>query len=68
MSVAKETVFGQIQSKLNDWKIAIFRTVSEFDEINFVGFVSSKHSQNIFFGLFGVRMWLRWIFDYVRIK
>ena len=44
VSVAKENAFDQFQLILIDWKLAIFQTVSEFDETSFVGTVSSKHS------------------------
>ena len=44
VSVAKENAFDQFQLILIDWKMAIFQTVSEFDEISFVGTVSSQHS------------------------
>ena len=39
-SVVKENAFDQFQLILIDWKIAIFLTVSEFDEISFVRTVS----------------------------
>ena len=44
VSVAKENVFDQFQLILIDWKLAIFQTVSEFDETSFVRTVSSIRS------------------------
>ena len=44
VSVAKENAFDQFQLNLNDWKLAIFLTVSEFDETSFVRTVSSIRS------------------------
>ena len=41
VSVAKENAFDQFQLILIDWKMAIFQTVSEFDEISFVRTISS---------------------------
>ena len=41
VSVAKENAFDQFQLILIDWKLAIFQTVSEFDETSFVRTVSS---------------------------
>ena len=41
VSVAKENAFDQFQLILIDWKMAIFQTVSEFDEISFARVVSS---------------------------
>ena len=44
VSVAKENAFDQFQLILIDWKLAIFQTVSEFDETSFVRTVSSIRS------------------------
>ena len=44
VSVAKENAFDQFQLILIDWKLAIFLTVSEFDETSFVRTVSSIRS------------------------
>ena len=44
VSVAKEIAFDQFQLILIDWKMTIFQTVSEFDEISFVRTVSSIRS------------------------
>ena len=44
VSVAKENAFDQFQLILIDWKMAIFQTVSEFDENCFVRTVSSVRS------------------------
>ena len=44
VSVAKENAFDQFQLILIDWKLAIFQTVSEFDETSFVRTVSSMRS------------------------
>ena len=44
VSVAKENALDQFQLILIDWKLAIFQTVSEFDEISFVRTVSSIRS------------------------
>ena len=44
VSVAKENAFDRFQMILIDWKMAIFQTVSEFDEISFVRTVSSIQS------------------------
>ena len=44
VSVAKENAFDQFQLVLIDWKLAIFLTVSEFDETSFVRTVSSIRS------------------------
>ena len=44
VSVAKENAFDQFQLILIDWKMAIFLTVSEFDETSFVRTVSSIRS------------------------
>ena len=44
VSVAKENAFDQFQLILIDWKMTIFPTVSEFDEISFVRTVSSIRS------------------------
>ena len=40
VSVAKENAFDQFQLILIDWKLAIFPTVSEFDETSFIRTVS----------------------------
>ena len=44
VSVAKENAFDQFQLILIDWKMAIFPTVLEFDEISFVRTVLSIQS------------------------
>ena len=44
VSVAKENAFDHFQLILIDWKLAIFPTVSEFDETSFVRTVSSIRS------------------------
>ena len=44
VSVAKENAFDQFQLIVIDWKLAIFQTVSEFDETSFVRTVSSIRS------------------------
>ena len=44
VSVAKENAFDQFQLILIDWKLAIFQTVSDFDETSFVRTVSSIRS------------------------
>ena len=44
VSVAKENAFDQFQSILIDWKMAVFLTVSGFDETSFVRTVSSIRS------------------------
>ena len=44
VSMAKENAFDQFQLMLIDWKLAIFLTVSEFDETSFVRTVSSIRS------------------------
>ena len=52
VSMAKENAFDQFQLILIDWKLAIFQTVSEFDETSFVRTVSLIRSWKIFFGNF----------------
>ena len=49
VSVANENAFDQFQLIFIDWKLAIFQTVSEFDETSFVRTVSSIRNQKIFF-------------------
>ena len=44
VSVAREKAFDQFQLILIDWKLAIFQTDSEFDQISFVRTVSSIRS------------------------
>ena len=44
VGVVKENAFDQFQLILIDWKMAIFPTVSEFDETSFVRTVSSIRS------------------------
>ena len=44
VSVAKENTFDQFHLILIDWKLAIFPTVSEFDETSFIRTVSSIRS------------------------
>ena len=44
VSVAKENAFDRFQLILIDWKLAIFQTISEFDETSFVRTVSSIRS------------------------
>ena len=44
VSVAKENAFDQFQLILIDWKMAIFQTISEFNETSFVRTVSSIRS------------------------
>ena len=52
MSVAKENAFDQFLLILIDWKMAIFPTASEFDEISFVRTINNTKLENIFLEFF----------------
>ena len=56
VSVAKENAFDQFQLILIDWKMAIFPTVSEFDETSLLGPYRKYESRKYFSGIFLVSM------------